>query len=82
MSIVGPRPIVAEEIPRYQEHFCLYASARPGLTGLWQISGRNTTGYPQRVAYDVDYLRNWSFIRDIRILLATTTHVWEGNGAY
>jgi exopolysaccharide production protein ExoY len=82
MSIVGPRPIVAEEIPRYQEHFSLYASARPGLTGLWQISGRNTTSYPQRVAYDVDYVRNWSLIRDIRILLATANHVWEQNGAY
>ena len=62
MSIVGPRPIVAEEVPLYREHFGDYANARPGLTGLWQVSGRNTTSYPQRVAYDVDYLRNWSFI--------------------
>ena len=82
MSIVGPRPIVAEEIPLYREHFDDYANARPGLTGLWQVSGRNTTSYPQRVAYDVAYLRNWSFIRDIRIILATVTHIWEGNGAY
>ena len=82
MSIVGPRPIVAEEIPRYEEHFSLYASARPGLTGLWQVSGRNTTSYPQRVAYDVHYLRNWTHVRDIRILLATATHVWKANGAF
>jgi exopolysaccharide production protein ExoY len=82
MSIVGPRPIVADEIPLYREHFGDYANARPGLTGLWQVSGRNTTSYPQRVAYDVDYLRNWSFIRDMRIILATVMHVWEGNGAY
>jgi len=82
MSIVGPRPIVAEEVPLYREHFGDYANARPGLTGLWQVSGRNTTSYPQRVAYDVDYLRNWSFIRDMQIILATVTHIWEGNGAY
>jgi exopolysaccharide production protein ExoY len=82
MSIVGPRPIVAEEVPLYREHFDDYASARPGLTGLWQISGRNTTSYPQRVAYDVEYLTNWSFIRDVRIILATFMHLWEGNGAY
>jgi exopolysaccharide production protein ExoY len=82
MSLVGPRPIVADEVPLYREHFGNYASARPGLTGLWQVSGRNTTSYPQRVAYDVEYLRNWSFIRDMRIIFATVTHVWEGNGAY
>jgi exopolysaccharide production protein ExoY len=82
MSIVGPRPIVAAEVPLYREHFTDYANARPGLTGLWQVSGRNTIGYPQRVAYDVEYLRNWSFIRDMQIILATFTHVWEGNGAY
>jgi exopolysaccharide production protein ExoY len=82
MSIVGPRPIVGEEISRYREHFGDYVSARPGLTGLWQVSGRNTTSYPQRVAYDVEYLRNWSFSRDMQIILATATHVWEGNGAY
>jgi exopolysaccharide production protein ExoY len=82
MSIVGPRPIVAEEVLLYREHFDDYTSARPGLTGLWQISGRNKTSYPQRVAYDVEYLRNWSFIRDMQIILATFTHVWEGNGAY
>jgi exopolysaccharide production protein ExoY len=82
MSIVGPRPIVAEEVPLYREHFVDYANARPGLTGLWQVSGRNTTSYPQRVAYDVEYLRNWSFSRDMQIIFATAMHVWEGNGAY
>jgi exopolysaccharide production protein ExoY len=82
MSIVGPRPIVAEEVSLYREHFADYASARPGLTGLWQISGRNRTSYPRRVAYDVEYLRNWSFVRDMRIIFATGMHVWGGNGAY
>lgn len=82
MSMVGPRPIVAEEIPLYREHFDDYAKARPGLTGLWQVSGRNTTTYSQRVAYDVEYLRNWSFSRDLRIIVDTVMHVWEGDGAY
>ena len=82
MSLVGPRPIVADEVAQYQEHFGLYASARPGLTGLWQVSGRNGTTYAQRVAYDVEYVRNWSLMRDIRIVLATLAHVIDGNGAY
>jgi exopolysaccharide production protein ExoY len=82
MSIVGPRPIVADEVPLYREHFSLYTRARPGLTGLWQVSGRNKTSYPRRVAYDVEYLRNWSFIRDVRITLATAIHVWDGSGAF
>jgi exopolysaccharide production protein ExoY len=82
MSIVGPRPIVADEAPLYREYFSLYASARPGLTGLWQVSGRNTTSYPRRVAYDVEYVRNWSFTRDVRIVFATALHVWDGSGAF
>ena len=65
MSIVGPRPIVEDEVEKYQENFAIYAAGRPGLTGLWQVKGRNTTTYEQRVAYDVEYLRNWSFLRDI-----------------
>jgi exopolysaccharide production protein ExoY len=82
MSIVGPRPIVADEVALYREHFCDYTTARPGLTGLWQISGRNTTSYPQRVAYDVEYVRNWSLTGDVRIMCATIMHIWEGEGAY
>ena len=82
MSIVGPRPIVEAEVEKYQENFAIYAAGRPGLTGLWQVKGRNTTTYEQRVAYDVEYLRNWSFLRDIRIILVTVAHVVEGKGAY
>jgi exopolysaccharide production protein ExoY len=82
MSIVGPRPIVEDEVEKYQENFAIYAAGRPGLTGLWQVKGRNTTTYEQRVAYDVEYLRNWSFLRDIRIILVTVAHVVEGRGAY
>jgi exopolysaccharide production protein ExoY len=82
MSIVGPRPIVEAEVEKYQENFAIYAAGRPGLTGLWQVKGRNTTTYEQRVAYDVEYLRNWSFLRDVRIILVTVAHVIEGTGAY
>ncbi len=82
MSTVGPRPIVHEEVAKYQEYFADYVTGRPGLTGLWQINGRNTTSYSQRVAYDVDYLRNWSLFRDMRIMIATTAHLIDGNGAY
>jgi exopolysaccharide production protein ExoY len=82
MSMVGPRPIVESEIVKYHEYFGVYASGRPGLTGLWQVRGRNTTSYEQRVAYDVEYLRNWSIWKDFRILLLTISHVFEGTGAY
>jgi exopolysaccharide production protein ExoY len=81
MSMVGPRPIVDSEIAKYNEHFAVYASGRPGLTGLWQVKGRNTTSYDQRVAYDVEYLRNWSLWKDLRILIMTVGHVFEGTGA-
>jgi exopolysaccharide production protein ExoY len=82
MSVVGPRPIVQDEVAKYQQHFAVYVRGRPGLTGLWQISGRNTTSYSERVAYDVDYLSNWSLTRDLRIIIATTMHVVDGGGAY
>jgi exopolysaccharide production protein ExoY len=82
MSLVGPRPIVADEIAKYKRFFRLYTRARPGLTGLWQVSGRNMTTYTERVAYDVLYLRNWSILRDIRILFATVAHIIDPDGAY
>ena len=82
MSIVGPRPIVEAEIEKYQEQFVVYAGGRPGLTGLWQVKGRNTTTYSERIAYDVEYLRNWSLFRDVWIIFITVAHVIEGTGAY
>jgi exopolysaccharide production protein ExoY len=82
MSIVGPRPIIMDEVEKYQEHFGVYVSGRPGLTGLWQVKGRNTTTYAQRVAYDVQYLRSWSLWRDIWIILTTISEVCTGRGAY
>jgi exopolysaccharide production protein ExoY len=82
MSVVGPRPIIVEEVEKYQEYFGVYASGRPGLTGLWQVKGRNTTTYTQRVAYDVEYLKNWSLPRDAWIILTTIVEVCTGRGAY
>jgi exopolysaccharide production protein ExoY len=82
MSMVGPRPIVESEVSKYGEHFPVYASGRPGLSGLWQVRGRNTTSYDQRVAYDVEYLRNWSLGKDLGILIRTVGHVFDGTGAY
>jgi exopolysaccharide production protein ExoY len=71
MSCVGPRPVVASELERFGDKAADYLRARPGLTGLWQISGRSTCTYEQRVTLDSDYVRNWSFKRDLMILLKT-----------
>jgi exopolysaccharide production protein ExoY len=71
MSCVGPRPIIAEEIGRYGRHWKDYVRARPGLTGAWQVSGRNRISYRRRVALDIHYVRRWSVWRDLGILLKT-----------
>ncbi len=82
MSLVGPRPIVADEIFKYGEVYEEYSRVRPGLTGLWQISGRNDTSYAERVAYDHYYINNWSVWMDIWILCRTVPVVLTGYGAY
>ncbi|HYD32640.1 MAG TPA: sugar transferase [Azospirillaceae bacterium] len=82
MSIVGPRPIVVDEVPRYRDSFAYYKMCRPGLTGLWQVSGRNDTGYERRVALDVAYVRTWSLFTDILIILKTAWVMVRGLGAY
>jgi len=82
MSLVGPRPIVAGEIPRYGRYLRSYASVKPGLTGLWQISGRSNTSYRRRVALDVTYARTKSLRVDIGILLATVPAVVGARGSY
>lgn len=82
MSLVGPRPIVADEIPKYQECFDLYTKVRPGITGLWQISGRNNTTYAERVQLDSYYVRNWSLWLDLYILVRTIKVVLLREGAY
>ena len=82
MSLVGPRPIIDEEVPRYESAFELYKLVRPGMTGYWQVSGRSDTDYPHRVALDSFYIRNWSVWLDVVILIATVRVVLEGGGAY
>lgn len=82
MSLVGPRPIVREELIRYGRNLPIYLSAKPGITGLWQVTGRNDTSYRRRVATDVYYLRKQNLFLDFYILLKTT-HVIVGRaGAY
>ncbi|HEY3321503.1 MAG TPA: undecaprenyl-phosphate galactose phosphotransferase WbaP [Planctomycetota bacterium] len=82
MSLVGPRPIVEEEIPKYAGKFSLYLKVRPGITGIWQVSGRNDTTYSQRVELDTYYVRNWSPWLDAYILAQTVSVVIHGRGAY
>jgi undecaprenyl-phosphate galactose phosphotransferase len=81
MSLVGPRPIVQAEIARYGENIDYYFEAKPGLTGLWQVSGRSDTSYERRVRLDVWYVRNWTLWHDIAILLKTIPAVFLQRGA-
>jgi len=81
MSLVGPRPITADEIKRYGPDIEYYYRLKPGLTGAWQVSGRNDVSYEERVALDVDYTKRWSFLNDIAILLKTVGVVLIGRGA-
>jgi exopolysaccharide production protein ExoY len=71
MSIVGPRPIVAEELERYGQHAHCYLAMTPGLTGLWQVSRRSDTTYEERVQFDVDYYKSCSMRTDMRIIIKT-----------
>ena len=82
MSLVGPRPIVSAEIPRYGESYYLYSSVLPGITGLWQVSGRNDTSYEERVRLDEFYVQNWSHWLDLHILFRTIRVVILREGAY
>ncbi|WP_027795705.1 sugar transferase [Paraburkholderia acidipaludis] len=82
MSLVGPRPIVDQELERYGVDRSYYLMATPGITGLWQVSGRCDTDYATRVSLDVSYVKNWSLHRDIGILFKTFVVVIRGNGAY
>ena len=82
MSLVGPRPIVTNEIDRYAEMYPLYLRVRPGITGLWQVSGRNDTSYNQRVRLDCYYVCNWSIWLDAYILMRTIRTIIMREGAY
>lgn len=82
MSLVGPRPIVEDEIINYGGSYHLYTRVKPGMTGLWQVSGRNDTSYEQRVQLDLYYVNNWSIWLDLFILANTLKAVFTGRGAY
>lgn len=82
MSLVGPRPIVHNEIAKYGDAFAAYMRVRPGITGLWQVSGRNDLTYAERVQIDRYYICNWSTWLDVLILAKTVPVVFLGKGAY
>jgi undecaprenyl-phosphate galactose phosphotransferase len=82
MSLVGPRPIVTAELERYGNQVDFYLEAKPGVTGLWQISGRNDVTYETRVYLDSWYVKNWSLFNDIVILFRTVKVVFRKEGAY
>lgn len=81
MSIVGPRPIVENEVKKYGAYFEEYAAVRPGLTGRWQVSGRSATTYEQRVQHDATYVQNWSFGSDVWIVVLTIPAILMSKGA-
>ncbi len=82
MTLVGPRMITAEELAKYGEHQAMLQSVKPGLTGYWQVNGRQNIGYRQRVEMDLYYIANWSLSLDFRILVATPWRVVKGEGAF
>jgi len=82
MSLAGPRPIVSQEVERYGKYIESYWQCRPGLSGPWQISGRNDVSYQTRVGLDHSYVQNWSFARDVAILVKTVVVVFSRSGAY
>jgi exopolysaccharide production protein ExoY len=82
MSLVGPRPVVREELLRYGRNVGAYLAAKPGITGLWQVCGRNNTDYRRRVVLDTYYVRNQTLFLDLFILVKTTGVVLGGSGAY
>ncbi|AOO66042.1 undecaprenyl-phosphate galactosephosphotransferase [Sulfurospirillum halorespirans DSM 13726] len=82
MSLVGPRPITEAEIQKYGEYFEYFTAVKPGITGLWQVSGRNDIDYDERVQLDVWYVRNWSIELDMQILIKTVLVVLGRKGSY
>nr|WP_244528580.1 sugar transferase [Methylobacterium gossipiicola] len=82
MSVVGPRPIVPDEIALYGTEAGHYLAVRPGLTGAWQVSGRSDTSYAERVRLDSDYVKNWTFANDLSIVARTVPAVFMSRGSY
>ncbi|HCD6741203.1 TPA: sugar transferase, partial [Klebsiella pneumoniae] len=82
MSLVGPRPIITAELERYNDEVAYYLLSKPGMTGLWQVSGRSDVDYETRVYLDTWYVKNWSMWNDIAILFKTIGVVLKKDGAY
>jgi exopolysaccharide production protein ExoY len=82
MSIVGPRPVTDEELVRYSGAISAYLACRPGITGLWQVSGRSTTSYSKRIACDTFYARKWSMALDAKIVIVTIPALLLSDSAY
>jgi exopolysaccharide production protein ExoY len=82
MSVVGPRPVTDDELTRYGVSRSYYLRSRPGLTGLWQVSGRNDVSYERRVMLDRCYVTHWSFRSDVAIILKTIPAVVLAKGSY
>jgi len=82
MSIVGPRPVTDDELERYAASVGAYLACRPGITGLWQVSGRSSTTYDKRVACDTFYAQNWSMALDAKIVIVTLPSLLSSDTAY
>ena len=82
MSLTGPRPIVDAEVTKYGEFYRLYERIRPGMSGLWQVSGRSATSYSERVRMDSYYVHNWSIWLDVVVLVLTVKSVLSSRGAF
>jgi lipopolysaccharide/colanic/teichoic acid biosynthesis glycosyltransferase len=82
LSLVGPRPIVEDELARYGRWGSFLLSIKPGITGLWQVSGRNDISYDERVQLDAHYVQNWSLWQDFTIMLKTIAVIFWGKTGY
>jgi lipopolysaccharide/colanic/teichoic acid biosynthesis glycosyltransferase len=82
MSLVGPRPPLRREVERYEEDVFRRLVVKPGLTGLWQVSGRSDLSWEESVRLDLHYAENWSLVLDMQILWKTVAAVIRGSGAY
>src|ERR1700735_4830260 len=80
MSLVGPRPALPEESEQHGQHMRRRLAVKPGITGLWQVSGRSDLPWDEAVRLDVRYVENWSFALDLQILWKTLSAVWHGDG--
>jgi exopolysaccharide biosynthesis polyprenyl glycosylphosphotransferase len=82
MSLVGPRPSIPAELDHYGDRSASFLALKPGITGLWQISGRSDISYEDRVKLDIYYVENWSLVLDLKILIKTALTIFNGRGAY